>query len=227
MLRVLYSSSMADAGTISYLKAIDKKIEDVEKVDLDGKDKQELVALLEELFRSDNIKKTLALQPLKDYQTELTDLYLKLNKEYDVEGATDYSELRTTMTAEAIIRELGDVQGKTVAIVNRSGILGKPIALKLMELGATVAVFNSHSPKKSIAAALEYSDIIILAAGKNFLDSLRLGYPIVFSDLEEYEKDLYYTWDTFETKVIDLSNDCNYKKAIRHIKTVDILKERL
>lgn len=216
MLRVLYSSSMADAGTISYLKAIENKIGNVEKIDLDGKGKQELIILLEGLFREGNVRKTLALQPLKNYQTELVNLYLNLNKMYDIEGAVDYSDLRITMTAEAIINELGEVEGRNVVIVNRSDLLGKPLALKLMKMGATVTVAHSKTDKQYLNNKLSESDIVVIAIKHN---------ERLLSEQSEQAK--YQLWYKNKTVVVDLSNSTSYKKAIRHVKTVEVLKERL
>ena len=216
MLRVLYSSSMANAGTISYLKAIENKIGNVEKIDLDGRGKQELIILLEGLFKEGNVRRTLALQPLKNYQTDLVNLYLNLNKMYDIEGAVDYSDLRITMTAEAIINELGEVEGRNVVIVNRSDLLGKPLALRLMEMGATVTVAHSKTDKRYLNDKLSENDIVIIAIKH---DERLLS--------EQSEQAKYQLWDKNETIVVDLSNSTSYKKAIRHVKTVEVLKERL
>lgn len=216
MLRVLYSSSMADAGTISYLKAIENKIGNVDKIDLDGRGKQELIILLEDLFKEGNVRRTLALQPLKNYQTDLVNLYLSLNKMYDVEGAVDYSDLRITMTAEAIINELGEVEGRNVVIVNRSNLLGKPLALRLMEMGATVTVAHSKTDKRYLNDKLSESDIVVIAIKH---DERLLN--------EQSEQAKHQLWDKNETTVVDLSNSTSYEKAIRHVKTVEVLKERL
>ena len=216
MLRVLYSSSMADAGTISYLKAIENKIGNVDKIDLDGRGKQELIILLEGLFKEGNVRRTLALQPLKNYQTDLVNLYLNLNKMYDIEGAVDYSDLRITMTAEAIINELGEVEGRNVVIVNRSNLLGKPLALRLMEMGATVTVAHSKTDKCYLNSKLSESDIVVIAIKH---DERLLN--------EQSEQAKHQLWDKNETIVVDLSNSTSYEKAIRHVKTVEVLKERL
>lgn len=56
-----------------------------------------------------------------------------------------------------------DVIGKDVVIVGRSNIVGKPMALMLIEKGATVQVCNSKT--KNISEKLQKADIVIAAAG--------------------------------------------------------------
>lgn len=56
-----------------------------------------------------------------------------------------------------------EVKGKDVVIVGRSNIVGKPMALMLIEKGATVQVCNSKT--KNIREKLQQADIVIAAAG--------------------------------------------------------------
>ena len=56
-----------------------------------------------------------------------------------------------------------DVVGKDVVIVGRSNIVGKPMALMLIEKGATVKVCNSKT--KDLSGKMQRADIIIVAAG--------------------------------------------------------------
>ncbi len=56
-----------------------------------------------------------------------------------------------------------DVIGKDVVIVGRSNIVGKPMALMLIEKGATVKVCNSKT--KDLSGKMQRADIIIAAAG--------------------------------------------------------------
>lgn len=56
-----------------------------------------------------------------------------------------------------------DVVGKDVVIVGRSNIVGKPMALMLIEKGATVKVCNSKT--KDLSGKMQRADIIIAAAG--------------------------------------------------------------
>lgn len=56
-----------------------------------------------------------------------------------------------------------DVVGKDVVIVGRSNIVGKPMALILIEKGATVKVCNSKT--KDLSDKIQRADIVIVAAG--------------------------------------------------------------
>jgi bifunctional protein folD len=57
-----------------------------------------------------------------------------------------------------------DVKGKKVAILGRSNIVGKPMALMMINAGATVLSCNSHTP--NLAEITRMADIIIVAIGK-------------------------------------------------------------
>ena len=56
-----------------------------------------------------------------------------------------------------------DVVGKDVVIVGRSNIVGKPMALILIEKGATVKVCNSKT--KDLSDKIQRADIVIVAVG--------------------------------------------------------------
>lgn len=56
-----------------------------------------------------------------------------------------------------------DVLGKDVVIVGRSNIVGKPMALMLIEKGATVQVCNSKT--KNLSEKLQKADIVVAAVG--------------------------------------------------------------
>lgn len=59
----------------------------------------------------------------------------------------------------------GDLNGKIVSIVWQSNLLGKPLALACMRRGATVMIFNSHSPDEQVKQSCLSSDIIISCTG--------------------------------------------------------------
>jgi len=57
-----------------------------------------------------------------------------------------------------------DVEGKEAVILGRSNIVGKPIALMLLEKNATVTI--CHSRTKNLNSVLKKADIIVVAIGK-------------------------------------------------------------
>jgi len=56
------------------------------------------------------------------------------------------------------------VQGRHAVVVGRSNIVGKPMALLLVQKGATVTICNSRTP--DLGAMTSQADILVVAAGK-------------------------------------------------------------
>lgn len=64
---------------------------------------------------------------------------------------------------------LSDFSGKNVTIIGRSDIVGKPLALMMLEANATVTI--CHSRTENLWQHLKNADVIVSAVGrKNFLD---------------------------------------------------------
>jgi methylenetetrahydrofolate dehydrogenase (NADP+)/methenyltetrahydrofolate cyclohydrolase len=81
--------------------------------------------------------------------------------------STDFEEL-APCTPLGIIRILEhyniEIEGKEVVIVGRSNIVGKPVAMMMLNRGATVTV--CHSKTKDLAAHTKNADILVVAVGK-------------------------------------------------------------
>ncbi len=56
------------------------------------------------------------------------------------------------------------IQGKKAVVIGRSNIVGKPIALLLLEKNATVTI--CHSKTKNLTEELKKADLVIVAMGK-------------------------------------------------------------
>jgi methylenetetrahydrofolate dehydrogenase (NADP+)/methenyltetrahydrofolate cyclohydrolase len=56
------------------------------------------------------------------------------------------------------------LQGLHAVVVGRSNIVGKPVALLLLQKGATVTICNSRTP--DLGAMTKQADILVVAAGK-------------------------------------------------------------
>ena len=71
-------------------------------------------------------------------------------------------------TPQGIMRMLGasgiGIAGRTAVVVGRSAIVGKPIALMLLNANATVTVCHSQTP--ALARHTRRADILVVAAGK-------------------------------------------------------------
>jgi len=59
--------------------------------------------------------------------------------------------------------EIG-VQGRHAVVVGRSNIVGKPMALLLLQEGATVTICNSRTP--DLGAMTRQADVLVVAAGR-------------------------------------------------------------
>ncbi len=104
------------------------------------------------------------------------ELAASLAPEQDVDGANPLSLGRLAAgqpafapaTAEAVV-ELLDAHGialagRTVAVVGRSTVVGKPLAHLLLDRDATVTV--CHSRTADLAAATRRADVVVAAAGR-------------------------------------------------------------
>lgn len=58
-----------------------------------------------------------------------------------------------------------DLTGKTVTVLGRSNIVGKPLAAELINAGATVSVCNSATPDEVRTTLCQQSDIVVSATG--------------------------------------------------------------
>jgi methylenetetrahydrofolate dehydrogenase (NADP+)/methenyltetrahydrofolate cyclohydrolase len=63
-----------------------------------------------------------------------------------------------------IKHHLGDLAGKTAVVVGRSLLVGKPMAMLLLQAGATITVCNSKT--RDLAAHTREADIIVAAVGR-------------------------------------------------------------
>lgn len=64
-----------------------------------------------------------------------------------------------------------DVRGKSAVVIGRSQIVGKPMALLLLNADATVTICHSKTP--DIKSFTSRADIVVVAAGKKHLMSAR------------------------------------------------------
>lgn len=71
-------------------------------------------------------------------------------------------------TPEAVMRILSyygfSLEGKNVVIVNRSGVIGRPLSIMMLEQNATVTV--CHSRTKNLARITSQADIVVVGVGR-------------------------------------------------------------
>ena len=135
----------------------------------------ELLDEIDKINNDDSIHGVLMFRPLPPHIDDET-VRNALAPEKDVDGITDmsmagvYSGSDTGFppcTAEACIQILDyydvDLKGKNVAVIGRSQVIGKPVAMMLIGKNATVTV--CHTKTEDMADICHNKDIIIAAAG--------------------------------------------------------------
>ena len=154
-------------------------------------------------------------QPLEENLSKLIN-EIPSNKDIEGIGINNMGKLflgdkdaQIPCTSKAVIKTLDyygiDLEGKKVAIVGRSNIVGKPLIPQLLNKNATVTV--CHSKTKNLKEELQTADVVIMAIGKakflkkemikkdailidvgiNFLDGKIVG-DIDFEDVKDYAK---------------------------------------
>ena len=66
---------------------------------------------------------------------------------------------------ELLQRYVGDLAGKNAVVIGRSNIVGKPMAMMLLEANCTVTM--CHSRTKDLADVCRRADILVSAVGKS------------------------------------------------------------
>ena len=73
----------------------------------------------------------------------------------------------TAEAAVAILDHYGiEVAGKKVVVIGRSLVIGKPVAMMLLDRNATVTICHSKTKPEDLKALCKEADLIITAAGK-------------------------------------------------------------
>lgn len=135
----------------------------------------DLLNLVNELNNNPKIHGILVQLPLPKHIDEnlITDSILPHK---DVDGFTALNlgnllsekTILAPATARAVIHLIEStgikIEGKNAVVIGRSNIVGKPVALMLLEKNATVAV--CHSKTKNLAEHTKKADILVVAVGK-------------------------------------------------------------
>ena len=134
-----------------------------------------LLSLIEELNNDDKVHGILCQLPLPKHINE--DVVINaINPEKDVDGfhISNVGLLNTGQKSMVPCTPLGclmlirdkvnDLAGKTVVIVGRSNIVGKPMASLLLKESCTVTI--AHSKTKNIKELCSKADILVAAVGR-------------------------------------------------------------
>ena len=163
-----------------YVKNKIRACEDVgfysENIELDENiSEKELLQEINKLNKNDRINGILVQLPLPAHINELK-IIDSISPEKDVDGfhvsnigkmvigdETGFLSCTPYGIMQLLEEYKIEIEGKDAVIIGRSNIVGKPMALMLIQKGATVQVCNSNT--KDLRKKLNEADIIIVAAG--------------------------------------------------------------
>jgi methylenetetrahydrofolate dehydrogenase (NADP+) / methenyltetrahydrofolate cyclohydrolase len=136
---------------------------------------EQLLAKIDELNNNENVHGILLQHPVPE-QIDERACFDAIALHKDVDGVTCLGFGRMAMgeaaygcaTPKGIMRILEhykiDIEGKHAVVVGRSAILGKPMAMMLLEANATVTI--CHSRTKNLPDLVKQADILVGAVGK-------------------------------------------------------------
>ena len=147
-----------------------------ENIELDENiSEKELLQEIDKLNKNDRINGILVQLPLPSHINELK-IIDSISPEKDVDGfhvsnigkmvigdETGFLSCTPYGIMQLLEEYKIEIAGKDAVIIGRSNIVGKPMALMLIQKGATVQVCNSRT--KDLRKKLNEADIIIVAAG--------------------------------------------------------------
>ena len=161
--------------------------EDIPQIALD--------TVINQLNNDENVHGILLQLPLPKHLNEQRAIDL-ISQYKDVDGLTvanaglvalgRLDEAIIPCTPSGVIRmfdEIGyDLEGKTVTIIGRSNLFGKPMSQLCLSRNATVKM--CHSRTNELHNELDFQDVVISAIGKpKFLDNTHLSYNDVLVDI--------------------------------------------
>lgn len=184
-----------DPASASYIK---QKIASCAKIGLRSEHKHlsaetteaELFALIDQLNADADVTGFIVQLPLPTHLQPLVPQVIRaIDPAKDVDGFGAYNLGKMFLSTEfehlppatpgGIIALLEhykiDVAGKHVVVVGRSNIVGKPIAIMLLNRDATVTI--CHSKTKNLAELTKQADVLIAAVGKRHLISAEMVKP--------------------------------------------------
>jgi methylenetetrahydrofolate dehydrogenase (NADP+)/methenyltetrahydrofolate cyclohydrolase len=189
-----------DPASASYIK---QKMKSCEKVGMRSEHRhlaadtteEQLFAMIDELNKDSDVTGFIVQLPLPAHLQDLVPQVIRaIDPKKDVDGFGAYNlgkillskefEHLPPATPSGIVALLEyyniPVAGKHVVVVGRSNIVGKPIALMLLNRDATVTVCHSRTP--DLGAITRQADILIAAVGKAKLitgDMVKQGVVVI------------------------------------------------
>jgi len=165
-----------DEASLVYAKS---KVRTLKKLGMHGEihrvgSEKELLDLLEDLGKNDDVHGIMVEFPLpKGYDAMKVRSAISPIKDVDGMNPVNYGylllgeEILTPNTPRAVVRileSITDLKGKDVAIINRTPVVGKPLAMMLLNRHATPTVM--HSKTVNLAEKTRNADIVLVAVGR-------------------------------------------------------------
>jgi methylenetetrahydrofolate dehydrogenase (NADP+) / methenyltetrahydrofolate cyclohydrolase len=190
----------SDPASNSYIR---KKLDSAKKIGMrhehlllrDNITQAEMYAHIKTLNEDDDVTGYIIQLPLPDHLAKIQpQLFREIDRYKDVDGFTAYNLGKVFLSPEfehlppatpagvvAMLEHYDiDVEGKNVVVIGASNIVGKPLAVMLLNRGATVTV--CHAKTKKLTDYTAHADIIVTAVGKPGLiteDMVKEGVVII------------------------------------------------
>ena len=141
----------------------------------DSVSESELLALVETLNRDEKVDGILVQLPLPP-QVDANRVIAAIDPAKDVDGFHPVNAGRLATGLDALVpctpfgclhllkTELGNLSGKDAVVIGRSNIVGKPMAMLLIQESATVTI--AHSRTRDLPDVVRRSDIVVAAVGR-------------------------------------------------------------
>lgn len=219
-----------NGGAKSFEKSILKEAEklgvEVRNIHFEKKtSKEDILKYLDEQNKDDEVSGILVFTPLEvDFDQKEILNNIEISK--DVDGLNiksvqnlyldkEYVNVPTTATATLLyLKEITELSGKDILIINRSNIIGKPLFNMLIESDATVTI--SHSKTKNLENKIKDYDIVVSAIGKaNHFKEVQFKKNAILIDLGISLKDGKYYGD-FDYKYLE-DKEISYLPSLKGI----------
>jgi methylenetetrahydrofolate dehydrogenase (NADP+)/methenyltetrahydrofolate cyclohydrolase len=171
-------------ASLSYVKLKEKACAEVGIVSHDLRfnadyKEEELLKLIQDLNSNNNIHGILVQLPLPEHISE-EKILCAIDPEKDVDGfhpvnvgkmmigAPSFLPATPSGIQQLLLRNNIEIEGKHVVIIGRSNIVGKPLAMILIQKkpGANATVTLCHTRTKNIAEIARTADILVAAVGR-------------------------------------------------------------
>lgn len=169
-----------DKASLTYVKSKNKACQELgieyEEIILEeNTTMQELLEIIESLNERTEISGILLQSPIPKH-LDINEAFRKISPSKDVDGFNPYNVGKLCLNQDTFvsctpygIMKIFDaynipIEGKNAVVIGRSNIVGKPMALSLLNKNATVTI--CHSKTEDLKEITQKADIIIAAIGK-------------------------------------------------------------